>query len=323
MLTQSMTSSSPPARVDAVRAFNRFYTRVIGVLDEGLLRTHYSLTEARVLYELAQSDAIDVGALREAVAIDAGYLSRILARFEAKALVRRGPSDEDARRRVVRLTARGRSVSGTLDRRSAEEIGALLSTVPETEQERLLGAMGTIRTALREDPSRREVTLREPGPGDLGWIVERHGALYQREHGWDERFEALVARIVADFAEHRDPRRDRAWIAEVDGVPAGSVLCVRRDDEVAQLRLLLVEPSARGLGVGTRLVEEVMRFARDAGYARVTLWTQDALRDARRIYARAGFELVDAESHADFGPEMVGQTWTLSLDDGGPANQGG
>jgi DNA-binding MarR family transcriptional regulator/N-acetylglutamate synthase-like GNAT family acetyltransferase len=317
-----MTSSSPPGRVDAVRAFNRFYTRIIGVLDEGLLRTDYSLTEARVLYELAQADAIDVGALRDAVAIDAGYLSRILARFEAKGLLRRDASDEDARRRVVRLTPRGRSVSGTLDRRSADEVGALLSTLPDAEQGRLLGAMGTIRTALREDPSRRAVTLREPGPGELGWIVERHGAVYEREYGWDVRFEALVARIVADFAEHRDPRHDRAWIAEVDGVPIGSVLCVRRDDDVAQLRLLLVEPSARGLGVGTSLVEAVLRFARDAGYSRLTLWTQDALRDARRIYTRAGFALADTEPHADFGPKMVGQTWTLSLD-GGPANQGG
>jgi DNA-binding MarR family transcriptional regulator/GNAT superfamily N-acetyltransferase len=318
-----MNSASPPDRVDAVRAFNRFYTGVIGVLDEGLLRTDYSLTEARVLFELAQTDSLDVGALRDAVAIDAGYLSRILARFEEKGLVRRGPSEEDARRRVVRLTARGRSVSGTLDRRSAEEIAGLLSTLGYAEQRRLLGAMGTIRTVLREDPAQRAVALGEPGPGDLGWIVERHGAIYQQEYGWDARFEALVARIVADFAEHRDPRRDRAWIAQVDGEPAGCVLCVHRDDEVAQLRLLMVEPSARGLGVGTRLVEEVLRFARDAGYARVTLWTNDVLRDARRIYERAGFELVDGRPHADFGPEVVGQTWTLALDGGGPANARG
>jgi DNA-binding MarR family transcriptional regulator/GNAT superfamily N-acetyltransferase len=318
-----MKLASPPDRVDAVRAFNRFYTRVIGVLDEGLLHTDYSLTEARVLYELAQAGSLDVGALREAVAIDAGYLSRILARFEENGLVRRGRSEDDARRRIVRLTAHGRSVSGMLDRRSAKEIGGLLSRLGDAEQARLLGAMGTIRTALREDPSRRAVGVREPGPGDLGWIVERHGALYQQEYGWDARFETLVARIVADFAEDRDPRRDRAWIAEVDGEPAGCVLCVHRDDEVAQLRLLLVEPSARGLGVGTRLVDEVLRFARDARYARVTLWTNDVLRDARRIYERAGFELVDAEPHTDFGPEVVGQTWTLSLDHGGPANARG
>jgi DNA-binding MarR family transcriptional regulator/GNAT superfamily N-acetyltransferase len=318
-----MKAASPPDRVDAVRAFNRFYTRVIGVLDEGLLRTDYSLTEARVLYELAQADSLDVGALRDAVAVDAGYLSRILARFEEKGLVRRGPSAQDARRRVVGLTARGKSVSGTLDRRSAEEIGALLSPLGDAEQRRLLGAMGAIRTALRDDPARRAVALREPGPGDLGWIVERHGALYWEEYGWDERFETLVARIVADFAERRDPRRDRAWIAEVDGEPAGCVLCVHRDDEVAQLRLLLVEPAARGLGVGTRLVDAVLRFARGAGYSRVTLWTNDVLRDARPIYERAGFELVDAVPHTDFGPEVVGQTWALALDDGGPADPGG
>jgi DNA-binding MarR family transcriptional regulator/GNAT superfamily N-acetyltransferase len=310
--------------VDAVRAFNRFYTRIIGVLDEGLLRTDYSPTEARVLYELAQADSLDVGVLRDAVAIDAGYLSRILARFEENGIVRRGPSEEDARRRVVRLTRRGLSISDTLDRRSAEEIGALVSRMGDAEQRRLLGAMATIRTALREDASRRAVVLREPGPGELGWIVERHGALYQQEYGFDTRFEALVARVVADFAESRDPRRDRAWIADVDGEPAGCVLCVRRDDEVAQLRLLLVEPSARGLGLGTRLVEEVLRFARDAGYAQVTLWTQDVLRDAHRIYDRAGFELLDAEPHADFGPRVVGQTWTRTLDDGGgPADARG
>lgn len=312
-----MNSASPPDRVAAVRAFNRFYTGVIGVLDEGLLRTDYSLTEARVLYELTQVESLDVGALRDAVAIDAGYLSRILARFEEKGLVRREPSEADARRRVARLTAHGRSVSGTLDRRSAEEVGALLSSLGDIEQRRLLGAMGAIRTVLREDPARRAVVLREPGPGDLGWIVERHGAIYQQEYGWDARFEALVARIVADFAEHRDPRRDRAWIARVDGEPAGCVLCVHRDGEVAQLRLLMVEPWARGLGVGTRLVDEVLRFARDAGYARVTLWTNDVLRDARRIYECTGFELVESHRHADFGPEVVGQTWSLTLDDGG------
>jgi len=309
-----MNPASPPDRVDAVRAFNRFYTRVIGVLDEGLLQTDYSLTEARVLYELAQGDSLDVGALREAVAIDAGYLSRILARFEKYGLVRRGPSETDARRRVVRLTAHGRSVSGTLDRRSAREIGALLSTLGDAEQARLLGAMGTIRTALREDPSRRAVTVREPGPGDLGWIVERHGALYQQEYGWDARFETLVARIVADFAEHRDPRRDRAWIAEVDGEPAGCVLCVHRDDEVARLRLLLVEPNARGLGIGTRLVEEALRFAREARYRTITLWTHSVLTAARHVYERAGFRLIETNEHNEFGTTLVGEIWELELD---------
>lgn len=318
-----MKSAPTPDRVDAVRAFNRFYTGVIGVLDEGLLDTSYSLTEARVLFELSRSDSLDVGALRDAVAIDAGYLSRILARFEAKGLVLREPAEADARRRVVRLTARGRSTAGTLDRRSAEEIGALLARLGDAEQRRLLEGMRTIRSTLDAEPPPREVVLREPGDGELGWIVQRHGALYRQEFGWDARFETLVARIVADFAEQRDPERDRAWIAAVDGEPAGCVLCVRRDDEVAQLRLLLVEPSARGLGVGTDLVDAVLRFARAAGYSAVTLWTNDVLRDARRIYERAGFELVDAAPHSDFGHEVVGQNWMLALDGGGPVDARG
>ena len=310
-----MTSAPASDRVASVRAFNRFYTRVIGVLDEGLLRTPYSLTEARVLYELqARPGALDVGELRDAVAIDAGYLSRILARFDEQGLVRREPSGADARRRLVRLTRRGRAEAGTLDRRSATEAGALLAGLGDGEQRRLLDGMHSIRSTLDGDAGARATLLREPGPGDLGWIVQRHGAVYAEEYGWDQRFETLVARIVADFAEQRDPRRERAWIAEVDGDPAGCVLSVRRDDETAQLRLLLVEPWARGMGVGTRLVDEALGFARAAGYARVALWTNDVLRDARGLYERAGFQLVDQAAHRDFGPEVVGQTWSLTFD---------
>ena len=306
--------SAPPERVAAMRSFNRYYTGVIGVLDEGFLHTEFSLTEVRVLYELAQVDVVDTGALRRAVAIDAGYLSRILARFEERGLVRRDASEADARRRVVRLTARGRAEASSLDRRSAEEIGALLARLGDAEQRRLMDGMRAIRSTLKDAPAERNVVLREPRPGELGWVVERHGALYHEEFGWDQRFEALVARIVAEFAADGDPERDRVWIAEVDGAPAGCVFCVRGDAQVAKLRLLLVEPWARGLGVGSRLVDEVLRFAREAGYGSVTLWTNDVLRTARRIYERAGFELVDAAPHRDFGPEVVGQTWSRSLD---------
>ena len=309
-----MATAATAERVAAVRAFNRFYTRVIGVLGEGLLRTSYSLAEARVLYELAQADAVDVRELREALAIDAGYLSRILARFEAKGLVRRAASPEDARRRVARLTARGRAAYETLDRRSADEIGGLLAGLDPRSQRRLVSAMAAIRGLLGDPPSGRPPVLREAEPGDLGWVVERHGALYAEEYGWHVAFEALVARVVADYAEHRDPERERAWIAEVGGERAGCVLCVREDEETAKLRLLLVEPSARGLGVGTALVDAVLRFAREAGYRRVVLWTNDVLRDARRIYERAGFELVDERPHDDFGPAVVGQNWALALD---------
>ena len=306
-----MATAATAERVAQVRAFNRFYTRVIGVLGEGLLRTSYSLAEARVLYELAQVDAVDVRELRETLAIDAGYLSRILARFEAKGLVRRAPSAEDARRRVARLTARGRAAYETLDRRSAEEIGGLLAGLDPASQQRLVSAMAAIRGLLGDRPA--AAVLRDAEPGDLGWVVERHGALYAEEYGWHVAFEALVARVVADYAEHRDPERERAWIAEVGGERAGCVLCVREDEETAKLRLLLVEPSARGVGVGTALVDAVLCFARQAGYRRVVLWTNDVLRDARRIYERAGFELVDERPHDDFGPAVVGQNWALAL----------
>ena len=317
------TAAVAAERVAAVRAFNRFYTRRVGALAEGLLRTPYPLPEARVLFELGRREVTDTGALRRALDVDAGYLSRLLARLEERGLVAREPHDDDGRRRRVRLTAAGADAFALLDRRSADEIGGLLAGLGEERQRGLLTAMDTVREALGDEPRPRGFVIRAPRPGDLGWIVHRHGALYAQEYGWDERFEALVARIVADYAEHHDPRREAAWIAEHRGAPAGCVLCVHRDDAVAQLRLLLVEPSARGLGVGTQLVDAVLRFAGETGYSRVTLWTNDVLRDARRIYERAGFELLDATPHRDFGPEVVGQTWTLALEDGGPTGAGG
>ena len=309
-------SASPADRVAAVRAFNRFYTARIGVLREGLHDTPHSLTEARVLFELGRNGPAEVADLRRTLAIDAGHLSRLLARLDAAGLVVREPSETDARRRRVRLTTQGHRAYATLDQRSAAEIQALLDGLPEPDQRRLVAAMDVVNRLLDNRTDQRPpaaYVLREPEPGDLGWIVQRHGALYAQEYGWDETFEALVARIVADFAQHRDPKRERAWIAEVGGAPAGSVLCARRDERTAQLRLLLVEPAARGLGIGARLVEECVRFARRAGYEEIALWTNDVLHAARRIYQRAGFTLVEEEPHRSFGHDLVGQTWARPL----------
>ena len=300
-------------RVAAVRAFNRFYTNVIGLLGEGLLRTPYSLTEARVIFELAQRDATELVALRRELDIDAGYLSRILARFERDGIATRERSAADGRRQVIRLTERGREAFQMLDRRSAEQIGALLSGLTEGERRRLVGAMGAIRGILEGSGRHESFVLRPPGPGDLGWVVERHGALYAEQYGWDESFEALVARVVAEYAEDRDPERESAWIAELDGGPVGCVFCVRKDEKVAQLRLLLVEPRTRGRGIGSRLVDQCIEFARAAGYERIMLWTNDVLDDARRIYERAGFKLAESEPHHSFGRDLVGQNWWREL----------
>ena len=300
-------------RVAAARAFNRFYTNLIGVLREGLLRSPYSLTEARVIFELAHGEATAVADLRRRLDIDAGYLSRILARFESDGLVTKERSSFDARRHVIRLTEQGRNAFHTLDERSAQEVRGLLSGLSDEEQRRLIGAMGVIQEILQQPARRTSFVLRPPGAGDFGWVVHRHGVVYADEYGWDETFEALVARIVADYVNDRDPQREAAWIAEVDGERAGSVFCTKKSDDVAQLRLLLVEPSARGMGIGTRLVEECIRFARRAGYERMMLWTNDVLKDARRIYERAGFELLQEEAHDSFGHHLVGQNWWLAL----------
>ncbi len=309
--------------VAEVRAFTRFYTAVIGVLDEGLLGTPYSVTEARVLFELAQSDATDVADLRRGLRLDSGYMSRIAARLEADGLVTRAPSGRDARRQVLALTPRGREVFADLDARSADQVGHLLDKLGEADQERLVTAMGTVRSLLGAaqgdglPATARTVVLREPGPGDLGWVVARHGSVYAAEYGWNAEFEGLVARIVADYAAAHDPRREAAWIAELDGEPVGCVFCVARDDTTAQLRILLVDPAARGLGIGARLVAECLRFATTAGYESMMLWTNDVLTSARRIYEAAGFRLVDEEPHHSFGQDLVGQVWERRLDAGG------
>jgi DNA-binding MarR family transcriptional regulator/N-acetylglutamate synthase-like GNAT family acetyltransferase len=300
-------------RVAAVRAFNRFYTGRIGVLGEGLLRTPHSLTEARVLYELGQREAIDVADLRRELAIDAGYLSRLLARLQEQGLLVRERSASDGRRQRVRLTEEGVAASADLDRRSADEIGALLAGLGDEAERRLVAAMAVIHEVLDDAPPPEAFVLRAPRPGDYGWIVHRHGVLYAEEYDWDETFEALIARIVADHVEHSDPRREATWIAEVDGEPVGCVLCVRKTDRVAQLRLLLVEPRARGRGIGARLIDECLRFARRAGYEEIVLWTNDVLQDARRLYERAGFELVESGPHHSFGHDLVEQTWSRRL----------
>ena len=299
--------------VAAVRAFNRFYTNVIGLLRGKYLDTPYSLTEARLLFELAQREASEVTDLRRVVDIDAGYLSRILGRFEDDALITRQRSPADGRRQVIALAGAGRAAVADLDAGSARQTRGMLAHVREDDRRRLLEAMRVITDVLSPSPRPRGYLLRAPRPGDLGWVVQRNGAVYAEEFGWDSSYEALVARIVADYAEHPDPAAEAAWIAEVDGAPAGCVFCVREDATTARLRLLLTEPWARGLGIGSRLVEEVLRFARGAGYSAITLWTNDVLIDARRIYERAGFTLDDETPHHSFGQDLIGQNWSRPL----------
>jgi DNA-binding MarR family transcriptional regulator/GNAT superfamily N-acetyltransferase len=299
--------------VDAVRSFNRFYTGILGLLRDGLLRTPYSLTEARVLFELAQKESTEVVDLRRSLGLDPGYLSRILARFETDGLVKRKPSSSDARRHVIRLTAGGRKIYEMLDRRSAEQVETMLSTLTDEEKRRLVGAMGAIQEILQEPHQALSYVIRNPRPGDFGWIVHRHGVLYAEEYGWDETFEALVARIVADYIDEHDSSREAVWIAEIDGEPVGCVFCVKKTKRTAQLRLLLVEPFARGMGIGARLVKECMDFARRAGYTEMTLWTNDVLHDARRVYERAGWKLVEENQHHSFGQDLVGQNWRVRL----------
>jgi DNA-binding MarR family transcriptional regulator/GNAT superfamily N-acetyltransferase len=300
-------------RVTAVREFNRFYTNLLGLLREGLLDTPYSLTEARVIFELAREDPAEATALRRSLDIDAGYLSRILARFEADALITRERAASDGRRQVIGLTETGRETFRMLDLSSSNQIRALLAALTEEDQRRLTAAMAAIRQTIEGSPRPAAFVLRPPGPGDLGWVVHRNGALYAQEYGWDGSYEALVARIVADYAGRADPTGEAAWMAELDGEPAGCVFCMRKTDTTAQLRLLLVEPRARGMGLGGRLVAQCVTFARRAGYAEIVLWTNDVLDAARRIYQRAGFELTGSAAHHSFGHDLVAQDWRLSL----------
>lgn len=298
--------------IHRIREFNRFYTNVIGALGDAHLDTPYSLTEARVLYELAQRDETEVLELRHGVDIDAGYLSRMLTRLDTAGLLTRDRSATDGRRQVIRLTEHGRNEFAMLDALAAKGIADLVEGLDTERTRRLLAAMRTIQSELGA-PRRRETVIRPPSHGDLGWVIGRHAELYGLEYGWDETYEALVARIVADYAAHHDPARERGWIATVDGERVGSIFCVRADDETAKLRLLLVDPTARGLGIGSRLVDACLDFAREVGYRRITLWTNDNLTAARHIYQRAGFTLDRSEAHHSFGHDLVGQYWSRAL----------
>jgi DNA-binding MarR family transcriptional regulator/N-acetylglutamate synthase-like GNAT family acetyltransferase len=302
------------ARVAAVRRFNRFYTQKIGVLHEGLLGSPFSLSEARVLYELAHREGPTATELSRDLGLDAGYLSRILRGFEQRRLIGRTRSKADGRQTHLSLTRQGRAAFAPLDARSREEMGSILAKLSAAEQKRLVEAMHTVERLLGAPRVEKAPYLLRPHrPGDMGWIVHRHAVLYAQEYGWDEQFEPLVARIAAKFIERYDARKERCWMAEKDGEIVGSVVLVKRSPTVAQLRLLIVDPAARGLGIGARLVDECVRFARQAGYRKITLWTNSVLRAARRIYEAAGFRLVRRERHRSFGHDLIGETWELPL----------
>jgi DNA-binding MarR family transcriptional regulator/N-acetylglutamate synthase-like GNAT family acetyltransferase len=301
-------------RVAAIRRFNRFYTRQIGVLNEGLLNSSFTLAEARVIYELAHHEQITAGALGKLLGLDAGYLSRMLQSFKRRGLLATQPNEADRRQRMLRLTQAGQEAFAVLNARSYSQIESMLNQLALDDQQRLVVAMRGIEDLLGAQPEPAvPYILRPHQPGDIGWVVYRHGLLYAAEYGWDEHFEALVASVVAQFIQHYDPRRERCWIAEMNGEIVGSVFLVKQSDTVAKLRLLLVEPKARGLGIGTRLVGECIRLARQFGYTTLTLWTNSVLLAARQIYVQAGFQLVSQEPHHSFGHDLVGETWELAL----------
>ena len=300
--------------IASVRAFSRFYTHVLGLLDEGLLSSSYTMTEARVLFELGQKDETDLIEWRTDLGIDSGYMTRLIDRLRSGGLVSIQKSADDGRRKVLRLTSRGYAAYETLNQRSADQIAALLGQLDSRQQARVADSMNEIRELLSDAPVRASnIVLRDPKAGDYGWIIARHGEIYAAEYGWDVRFEALVAHIVADYMDDHDPARERCWIAEQDGDNVGTVFVVRQDNDVAKLRLLLVDPKARGSGLGRRLVQECIGFARGAGYRHLVLWTNDVLIGARHIYETEGFRLTAQTLHADFGPTMVGETWELEL----------
>src|SRR5215813_13789673 len=301
-------------RVESVRRFNRFYTKQIGVLSEYVLKTQFSLAESRVIYELAQREKATAAEMGVELGLDAGYLSRLLAAFKKRGLISRKPSETDGRQSVIWLTEKGRKAFAELNAHSHNEIEALLGRLSPADRDRLIDAMRVIEELLGAPPEQKvPYIIRPHRPGDMGWVTHRHGVIYNEEYGWDEEFEALVAEITAKFIRNYDPKRERCWIAERGGEVAGCVFLVKKSKTVAQLRLLLVEPSARGMGIGKRLVNECVRFARQTGYKKITLWTNSVLDAARHIYEEAGFRLVKEEPHHSFGHDLMGQGWELKM----------
>jgi DNA-binding MarR family transcriptional regulator/N-acetylglutamate synthase-like GNAT family acetyltransferase len=307
-----MSEAAFDRRVTALRRFNRFYTQKIGVLEDGLLESPFSLAEARVLYEIAFSERPTAAQLGKQLGVDRGYLSRILRGFERRGLISRTVSASDRRASPLELTTQGRAAFAELDQRSQTMMGNLLAALPEQEQSRLVAAAATIEGVLGAE-DRAPYLLRPHRAGDLGWVVSRHGALYAQEYGWDSEFEALVAEIASKFLRKFDPNRECCWIAELDGANVGSVMLVEEGETVAKLRLLLVEPRARGLGIGARMVQECQLFARQAGYKKIVLWTNNVLIAARHLYQTAGFRMVEAQPHHSFGHDLIGENWELVL----------
>ncbi|KJC41461.1 MarR family transcriptional regulator [Bradyrhizobium sp. LTSP885] len=306
--------TDPEDQVAAVRGFNRFYTRKLGVLDQHLLQSPFSLSEARVLYELAHREDAAARDIGIELGLDAGYLSRIVQKFDDDGLIARKPLPTDRRQVRLNLTAKGRQTFAKLNRSSHDEVTAMLAALVPADRNRLTAAMATVERLLGEtDAAAPRAILRDPRPGDLGWVVQSHGALYASEYGFDASFEALVADIAAKFLTSFDASRERCWIADIDGAPVGSVFLVRHSDEIAKLRLLLIDPAGRGHGLGKRLVGECVSFAKACGYRRMTLWTQSILVAARKIYQETGFELVKREPHRSFGQDLIGETWERDL----------
>ncbi|WP_035721869.1 helix-turn-helix domain-containing GNAT family N-acetyltransferase [Bradyrhizobium sp. ARR65] len=314
MISAQSSLAQADQDVAAVRAFNRFYTRKLEVLDQHLLKSPFSLSEARVMYELAHRGDLSAKQIGLELGLDPGYLSRIVQKFEEDGLISRKPLATDRRQYQLSLTGKGRAAFAKLERTSQEHVGQMLGTLSADDRNRLLGAMGLIERLLGEQRAALPpAILRDPRPGDMGYVVQSHGALYASEYGFDASFEALVAEIAAAFITSFDASRERCWIADIDGRPVGSVFLVRHNDDVAKLRLLLVEPSARGLGLGQRLVAECVSFARACGYRSITLWTQSILVAARKIYQDAGFALVKSEPHRSFGQNLIGEIWERAL----------
>jgi DNA-binding MarR family transcriptional regulator/ribosomal protein S18 acetylase RimI-like enzyme len=309
-----MSRPNDDEEIAAVRAFNRFYTSKLGFLDQQLLKSPFSLSEARVLYELANRQSPSAKEIGTELGLDAGYLSRIVQKFDEDGLIVRKPFAADRRQYQLSLTAKGRQAFAKLDRSSHDDVADMLAVLPQDDRKRLIAAMAAIERLLGSaGVSPGTAILREPRPGDIGWVVQSHGALYASEYGWDSSFEVLVAEIAAKFLASFDASRDRCWIAELDGAEVGSVFLVRHSDDIAKLRLLLVDPAGRGQGLGRRLVGECITFARACGYRKITLWTQSILIAARKIYQDAGFVLVKSEPHRSFGQNLIGETWEREL----------